>query len=206
MKKNILICIASFILIISIIFTITYFVDKYKKVKTNESNLQIVKIQAYIPGYQNIDDLASASSNIIIGVPENDILDDKTVTIYATSEKTNITQIADEYALRRIRVEEVIKGDIIDSYIMIAEGCAAVNSGKLFLTDDYYPSQKGMRYIFFLKSKRSDFYSIIAGIQGKYNIDGKDTLEKSMTETNNTSYIKMKTDVIEKYADIINKY
>ena len=133
--------------------------------------------------------LADTADLILIGEPNNDISNDK---IYNPTD-------GHPYTLRNIKVYRVIKGEALDKNMDIIEN-ARIENDTIIHPSDYSVLQKGKKYIFFLKKVSThDYYTIMSGNQGKFNIDGSDEKEKEK-ETEDNQFNQLKKSVLDLYS------
>ncbi|RCX13859.1 hypothetical protein DFR58_11695 [Anaerobacterium chartisolvens] len=193
MKKVLLIC-GCIVLALAAVFGGIYFGTPGGK---------IISTSASIIGFNSVEELNSKASLIIIGSPEEDFLSCKPIIEYNDSGR-----YGQFYTMRKLKVDRVLKGDKKYESIEVVETAAAINNDPLkyqkdiMTIEDYRVMEKGKKYILFLDKNEAGQNYIVGVYQGKFNLDGQDTVEKNAVEENR-HYRNLKRQALEEYeADI----
>ncbi|RCX14800.1 hypothetical protein DFR58_11434 [Anaerobacterium chartisolvens] len=147
------------------------------------SPMKIQRIKAAYAGYSSIEELSEYSDMVIIATPLKEFEECPPTIKYNPDGR-----IEDEYTVSPFGVKKVIKGDSQLKSADILQPAAIIENalGKkvLRITGDYYTvMKKGESYLLFLKKVEEEgFYSVVSLEYGKYNLDGGDQDEMSITE------------------------
>jgi hypothetical protein len=173
-----------------------YSTPKATSASTAAKFKEVIKIETQRVIYENTAALINNADLILIGTPINDIEDEQAIN---------------NFTLRDIKIEKVIKGNVIGDHMLIGEIATVKNGTTLYIECAHYSvAQKGKHYLFILARGNSplvdDHFFIMSINQGKFNIDGTDREEIEKCDNLDPQFAALKKEVLEIYAKEIEEY
>ncbi|QOT00353.1 hypothetical protein JNUCC42_06420 [Brevibacterium sp. JNUCC-42] len=166
---------------------------------------KIVKVEAKVVGYKNVEALENEAEYIVVGHLEKDFSEYEPTFNYSS-----VGRIGEFYTKTDVIIDKTLKGETDTKVIPVLQDAAYVDSPSkhqddLLTIEGYAPMEKGREYLLFLsKANDGQSYNVLGVYQGKFDIDGSDSKERGFS-SENSHYQNLKDEVIEKYKDIFEK-
>lgn len=166
---------------------------------------KIMKVEAKVVGYKNVEALERGADYIVVGHLEKDFSEYEPTFKY-----TSEGRVGEFYTKTDIIIDKTLKGDADTKVIPVLQAAAYVESSFKYQADletieGFTPMEKGKEYLLFLKKAHDgENYSLLGVYQGKFDIDESDKVQGLALEEN-SHYQKLKDEVVEKYKDIFEK-
>ncbi|TPG69753.1 hypothetical protein EEL32_10000 [Brevibacillus laterosporus] len=165
---------------------------------------KVLKVEAKVVGYENMEELENGAEYIVVGHLEKDFSEYEPTFFY-----TSLGRIGGFYTKTDVMIDKTLKGDVDTKVIPILQNAAYVESSSKYQDDlmtieGFTPMEKGREYLLFLsKANDGQSYNVSGVYQGKFDIDESDKVQGLASE--NSHYQNLKDEVVEKYKEIFEK-
>ncbi|QDX94379.1 hypothetical protein EEL30_20075 [Brevibacillus laterosporus] len=165
---------------------------------------KVVKVEAKVVGYKNVEALENEAEYIVVGHLEKDFSEYEPTFNYSS-----VGRIGEFYTKTDVIIDKTLKGETDTKVIPVLQDAAYIDSPSkhqddLLTIEGYEPMEKGREYLLFLsKTNDGESYNLLGVYQGKFDINESDKVQGLASE--NSHYQNLRDEVVEKYKEIFEK-
>ncbi|MED1665963.1 hypothetical protein [Brevibacillus laterosporus] len=166
---------------------------------------KMVRVEAKVVGYKNVEALEREADYIVVGHLEKDFSEYEPTFNYSS-----VGRVGEFYTKTDVIIDKILKGETDTKIIPVLQDAAYIDSptkhqDDLLTIEGYTPMEKGREYLLFLsKTNDGESYNLLGVYQGKFDINESESKAQGLA-LENSHYQKLKDEVEEKYKDIFEK-
>ncbi|AYB37683.1 hypothetical protein [Brevibacillus laterosporus] len=166
---------------------------------------KMVKVEAKVVGYKNVEALEREADYIVVGHLEKDFSEYEPTFNYSS-----VGRVGEFYTKTDVIIDKILKGETDTKIIPVLQDAAYIDSptkhqDDLLTIEGYTPMEKGREYLLFLsKTNDGESYNLLGVYQGKFDINESESKAQGLA-LENSHYQKLKDEVVGKYKDIFEK-